>query len=54
MPALRQQLRRWLHKKTGQRIRAIYKRYYRRDGQGHLTWNAGSTRRQPSTCFSVG
>jgi RNA-directed DNA polymerase len=32
----------WLRKKTGQRIRAIYKRYYRRDSQGHLTWNAGS------------
>lgn len=32
----------WLRKKTGQRIRAIYKQYYRRDPQGHLTWNAGS------------
>lgn len=31
----------WLRKKTGQRVRAVYRRYYRRNGQGHLTWNDG-------------
>ena len=31
----------WLRKKTGQRVRAVYRRYYRRDPQGHLTWNDG-------------
>lgn len=30
----------WLRKKTRQRIRAIYRRYYRRDS-GYLTWMAG-------------
>lgn len=31
----------WLRKKTGQRVRAIYRRHYRRSMQGQLTWNAG-------------
>jgi len=32
----------WLRKKTGQRIRAIYKRYYQRHN-GYLTWASGAT-----------
>jgi RNA-directed DNA polymerase len=31
----------WLRKKTGQRVRAVYRRHYRRSPQGYLTWNAG-------------
>jgi RNA-directed DNA polymerase len=31
----------WLRKKTGQRVRAVYRRHYRRSPQGNLTWNAG-------------
>jgi RNA-directed DNA polymerase len=34
-------LGKWLHGKTGHRRRAIYKRYYRRDEAGYLTWMEG-------------
>lgn len=31
----------WLRNKTRQGIRAVYRRYYRRDEHGHLTWSDG-------------
>jgi RNA-directed DNA polymerase len=31
----------WLRNKTRQGIRTVYKEYYRRDSNGHLTWSAG-------------
>lgn len=36
-------MERWLRKKTGQRVRAVYRRYYRRSQNGYLTWYAEGT-----------